>query len=88
VAVSAPEAPTPSGGNRCAGRIALASYLGNTLRYDVETASGTLKADIRDAWHRDPLAPGVTVMLDFPASVTLALPADTPTEAARPAGAA
>ena len=90
VAVSAPDAaPTASGGNRCAGRIALASYLGNTLRYDVETASGlTLKADIRDAWHHDPLAPGVTVTLDFPASVTLALPADTPTEAARPAGAA
>ena len=90
VAVSAPGAvPAPSGGNRCAGRIVLASYLGNTLRYDVETASGlTLKADIRDAWHHDPLAPGVTVTLDFPASVTLALPADAAAGAAQPAGAA
>jgi ABC-type Fe3+/spermidine/putrescine transport system ATPase subunit len=90
VAVSAPGAgPTASGGNRCAGRIALASYLGNTLRYDVETAKGlTLKADIRDPWHHDPLAPGESVTLDFPASVTLALPADTPTGAAQPAGAA
>ncbi len=65
-------------GNRCAGRIALAAYLGNTLRYDVETASGlTLKADIRDPWHHELLARGTTVTLDFPASVTLALPEES-----------
>jgi ABC-type Fe3+/spermidine/putrescine transport system ATPase subunit len=62
-------------GNRCAGRIALAAYLGNTLRYDVETAGGlTLQADIRDPWHHEPLARGTAVTLAFPASVTLALP--------------
>jgi ABC-type Fe3+/spermidine/putrescine transport system ATPase subunit len=72
-------APAPGDGNRCAGRIALAAYLGNTLRYDVETASGlTLKADIRDAWHHEPLARGAPVTLDFPPSVTLALPEDEP----------
>jgi iron(III) transport system ATP-binding protein len=61
--------------NRVAGRIALASYLGNTLRYDIETDGGPpLKADIRDAWHHEPLAPGVPVTLSFPASVALALP--------------
>ena len=58
VTVGAPGAgPTSGDGNRCAGRIALAAYLGSTLRYDVETAAGlTLKADIRDAWHHEPLA--------------------------------
>jgi ABC-type Fe3+/spermidine/putrescine transport system ATPase subunit len=62
-------------GNRCAGRIALAAYLGNTLRYDVETAGElTLKADIRDPWHHTPLARGTAVTLGFPASATLALP--------------
>ncbi len=72
-------APAPGDANRCAGRIALASYLGNTLRYDVETAGGlTLKTDIRDAWHHTPLALGAPVTLDFPASVTLALPDDGP----------
>jgi ABC-type Fe3+/spermidine/putrescine transport system ATPase subunit len=86
VTVGAPGAGAASGdGNRCAGRIALAAYLGNTLRYDVETAGGlTLKADIRDAWHHEPLPRGTPVTLAFPLSVTLALPDDEP---ARPAGA-
>jgi ABC-type Fe3+/spermidine/putrescine transport system ATPase subunit len=60
--------------NRASGHIALASYLGSTLRYDVETAGGlVLKTDIRDAWHHDPLPPGTAVTLGFPVSVTLAL---------------
>jgi ABC-type Fe3+/spermidine/putrescine transport system ATPase subunit len=80
VTLAAGAAAVPGDGNRCAGRIALAAYLGNTLRYDVETAGGlTLKADIRDAWHHEVLARGTAVTLGFPASVTLALPAeDTP----------
>jgi ABC-type Fe3+/spermidine/putrescine transport system ATPase subunit len=62
-------------GNRVRGRIVLASYLGNTLRYDVETASGPLlQADIRDPWHHEPLAIGTEVTLSFPSTVTLALP--------------
>jgi ABC-type Fe3+/spermidine/putrescine transport system ATPase subunit len=75
VTIGARGALAGGNGNRCAGRIALAAYLGNTLRYDVETASGlTLKADIRDPWHHEPLARGTPVTLEFPASVTLALP--------------
>jgi spermidine/putrescine ABC transporter ATP-binding subunit len=67
--------PDTANGNRCAGRIALAAYLGNTLRYDVETAGGpTLKVDIRDPWHHEVLARGTAVTLAFPAAVTLALP--------------
>ncbi len=65
-------------GNRVEGRVALASYLGNTLRYDVETMSGpVLKADIRDPWHHEPLVLGTVVTLVFPSSVTLALPHDS-----------
>ncbi len=60
--------------NRVVGRVTLASYLGNTLRYDVEAGGATLKADIRDPWHHEPLAVGTEVTLAFPASVTLALP--------------
>jgi spermidine/putrescine ABC transporter ATP-binding subunit len=75
--------PTSGDGNRCAGRVAMAAYLGNTLRYDVETAGGlTLKADIQDAWHHEPLARGTPVTLAFPTSVTLALPDDEPARAA------
>jgi iron(III) transport system ATP-binding protein len=68
------EAAAGRDGNRVAGRIVLAAYLGNTLRYDVEAAGVALKADIRDPWHHEPLAPGSAVTLGFPASVTLALP--------------
>jgi iron(III) transport system ATP-binding protein len=70
VAVGAPG----SDGNRVCGRITLASYLGNTLRYDVEAAGTALKADIRDPWHHEPLPVGSEVTLSFPPSVTLVLP--------------
>src|SRR4029453_5917108 len=64
-------------GNRVVGKVSLVSYLGNTLRYDVETESGlVLKADIRDPWHHEPLPVGRPVTLSFPASVTLALSDD------------
>ena len=73
--------PAPT---RSAGRVALVSYLGNTLRYDVQTAAGpVLKADIRDPWHHEPLPPGAPVAVSFPASVTLAIADDT--DAAAPA---
>jgi spermidine/putrescine ABC transporter ATP-binding subunit len=68
-------APPGRDGNRCPGRIAVAAYLGDTLRYDVDAAGGlTVKADIRDAWHHEALPRGTAVLLDFAASVTLALP--------------
>jgi ABC-type Fe3+/spermidine/putrescine transport system ATPase subunit len=64
--------------NRVDGRVSLVSYLGNTLRYDVQTEPGlVLKADIRDPWHHDPLPVGRPVTLSFPPSVTLAVSDDT-----------
>ncbi len=66
-----------SAANAVRGRVVFSSYLGNTLRYDLETASGiVLKADIRDPWHHDPLPIGQEVDATFPPSVTLALPDD------------
>ncbi len=63
--------PAPDGPGRAATAVAggsrLVSYLGNTLRYDVQTAAGlVLKADIRDPWHHEPLPPGPPVTLSFP----------------------
>ena len=70
-------APAKGEGNRVDGRVSLVSYLGNTLRYDVQTASGlVLKADIRDPWHHEPLPVGRPVTLHFPPSVTLAVSDD------------
>ena len=65
------------GGNVVRGRVSFVSYLGNALRYDVETGRGqVLKADIRDPWHHEPLAIGHEVAVSFPASVTLAVADD------------
>jgi iron(III) transport system ATP-binding protein len=60
--------------NTINGRVTLASYLGNTLRYDVKTADGgILKIDVRDPWHHEVLPTGQVVRLTFPPSVALAL---------------
>jgi ABC-type Fe3+/spermidine/putrescine transport system ATPase subunit len=77
VAIGAAAAAVPADGNVIRGRVSFASYLGNTLRYDVESEGGqVLKADVRDAWHHDPLPLGASVVLRFPASVTLAVADD------------
>jgi ABC-type Fe3+/spermidine/putrescine transport system ATPase subunit len=63
------------GDNVFAGRVVFASYLGDTLRYDVETEAGlVLKVDVRDSWHHRLLAVGEPLQLGFPASVVLTLP--------------
>ena len=63
------------GENAVEGKVLLASYLGNTLRYDVAVTDGSvLKVDIGDPWHHLPLAAGTAVRVTFPASVALALP--------------
>jgi ABC-type Fe3+/spermidine/putrescine transport system ATPase subunit len=63
------------GENAIRGRIALASYLGNALRYDVEAAGGmVLKVDVKDPWHHDVLPAGQEVTVAFPPSAALTLP--------------
>jgi iron(III) transport system ATP-binding protein len=65
------------GRNRFTGKVALASYLGNTLRYDVDLGGGvTFRADIGDPWHHEQLAMGAAVALSCAAGSTLAIPAD------------
>jgi ABC-type Fe3+/spermidine/putrescine transport system ATPase subunit len=63
------------GENRVPGKVVLASYLGNTLRYDVEAAGGVLlRVDIRDPWHHERLEVGASVTVFFPAGSTLPIP--------------
>ncbi len=72
-------AVAPAGeGNVVRGRVSFVSYLGNTLRYDLEAGEGqVLKVDVRDAWHHEPLPIGREVAAAFPASATLAVSDDT-----------
>ena len=65
-----------AGGNRLLGSVVVASYLGNTLRYDVDVSGTLLKVDVRDPWHHEMLPPGQTVSLTFPASAALPLDDD------------
>jgi iron(III) transport system ATP-binding protein len=63
--------------NRFAGKIALASYLGNTLRYEVDLGNGiTFKADVGDPWHHEQLSMGAAVALSCAVGSALAIPAD------------
>ena len=67
----------PGPENTCPGRVVLASYLGSTLRYDVETTAGPLlKVDVRDPWHHEVLVTGAPVTLSFPSSTALTLADD------------
>ena len=60
--------------NGLRGRVVLAAYLGNTLRYDVEVGPALLKVDVRDPWHHDVLPAGHPVDLAFPSTAALTLP--------------
>ena len=63
-----------AGDNVVEGRVRLAAYLGNTLRYDVETASGlVLKVDVGDPWRHEVLPAGRSVSVAFAAAATLVL---------------
>jgi ABC-type Fe3+/spermidine/putrescine transport system ATPase subunit len=60
--------------NTFPGRIVLASYLGSTLRYEVEIRDGVvLKVDVGDPWHHEVLPPRAAVHVTFPASAALTL---------------
>jgi len=68
--------PAP-GRNLVQGHIVFAAYLGNALRYDVDLGQGLLfKVDIRDPWHHEQRAMGSPVTLSFPATSTVAMPAE------------
>jgi iron(III) transport system ATP-binding protein len=63
--------------NQLHGRIAVATYLGNMLRYDVDLGAGvTFKLDVRDPWGHEQRAADTPVTVSFPASSTIAVGAE------------
>lgn len=61
--------------NVLAGTINFASYIGNTIRYDVELPNGKLfKVDIQNPWYHQPFAQGENVYVTFPQQITSGIP--------------
>ena len=62
--------------NRIAGTVSFASYIGNTIRYDVEINNEILfKVDIQNPWGFQPFSIGEKVYVGFPIKTTLSIPA-------------
>jgi spermidine/putrescine ABC transporter ATP-binding subunit len=69
----------PDGINSIPGTVRFASYIGNTIRYDVEIVDGLIfKVDVQNPWGHEPFPPGQAVFIRFPASVTLAIRGSRP----------
>jgi iron(III) transport system ATP-binding protein len=61
--------------NRIPGTVTFASYIGNTVRYDVEISSGLVfRVDVQNPWHHRPFTPGQHVWIHFPTRMTLGIP--------------
>ncbi len=64
------------GMNLLAGTVSFASYIGNTIRYDIELDSETIfKVDVQNPWNQKPFAIDEKVHVRFPIQITLGIPA-------------
>jgi len=62
--------------NRLAGTVSFASYIGNTIRYDIELDPETLfKVDVQNPWNQQPFPISQQVHVRFPIQITLGIPA-------------
>ncbi len=61
--------------NALSGTVSFASYIGNTIRYDVELKNGKIfKVDIQNPWYHQVLPLGEKVVVTFPQQITLGIP--------------
>ena len=64
------------GFNSIAGAVSFASYIGNTVRYDVEMVGDLIfKVDFQNPWDHKPHAMGESVYVSFPVRSSLGIPA-------------
>jgi hypothetical protein len=62
--------------NLIAGKVSFASYIGNTIRYDIELDPETLfKVDVQNPWNQQPFPIAEQVHVRFPIQITLGIPA-------------
>jgi iron(III) transport system ATP-binding protein len=72
--------------NCIAGTVSFASYIGNTIRYDVEINSEIIfKVDIQNPWGYQPFSIGKKVYVSFPIKTTLGIPLIPPSPPHPPA---
>jgi iron(III) transport system ATP-binding protein len=63
------------GMNVISGRVSFASYIGNTIRYDVELGPETIfRVDVQNPWNRQAFDVGREVSIEFPVQITLGIP--------------
>jgi ABC-type Fe3+/spermidine/putrescine transport system ATPase subunit len=68
--------PAPAGGMNCIpGTVSFPSYIGNTIRYDVQIAGALFKVDVQNPRDHRPLEIGSKVYIRFPESSALGIPA-------------
>jgi iron(III) transport system ATP-binding protein len=61
--------------NLIAGKVSFASYIGNTIRYDIELDPETIfKVDVQNPWNQQPFPIGEKVNVRFPIQITLGIP--------------
>ena len=64
------------GMNLIAGTVSFASYIGNTIRYDIELGPETVfKVDVQNPWNQQTFPIGQKVHVRFPVQMTLGIPA-------------
>ena len=62
--------------NRIFGTVSFASFIGNTIRYDVEIGKGLIfRVDVQNPRDHKPYAIGENVTVIFSVNTTLAIPA-------------
>jgi len=62
--------------NTISGKVSFASYIGNTIRYDVELDKETIfKVDVQNPWNQQPFPIDEKVKVCFPIQITLGIPA-------------
>ena len=63
------------GMNIIPGAVSFASYIGNTIRYDVEIQNGKIfKVDVQNPWYHQVFPQGEKVFVTFPQQITLGIP--------------
>ena len=66
----------PEGMNRISGTISFASYIGNTIRYDIDLDGQTIfKVDVQNPWNQQAFPMQEKVHVLFPIPITLGIPA-------------